>query len=143
MAKTSVTIDNLPRNVNQDFADRSRLLSDEELKKITQTSGIASRAEALISSAKQDETSNLFGLNQAINFFEEPDNLDNAIVFTERLIPSIGDIVENLEKIKDVKTTNTLEENQKDDLVNFFNNLKLNDTMASFIKSKLNEFSKG
>jgi hypothetical protein len=51
--------------------------------------------------------------------------------------------VENLEKIKDVKTTNTLEENQKDDLVNFFNNLKLNDTMASFIKSKLNEFSKG
>jgi hypothetical protein len=74
MAKTSVTIDNLPRNVNQDFADRSRLLSDEELKKITQTSGIASRAEALISSAKQDETSNLFGLNQAINFFEEPDN---------------------------------------------------------------------
>jgi hypothetical protein len=143
MARESVTVDNLPKSVNQSYADRTRLLSDEELKKVTQSSNIAQRAEAFIATARQDEASNLFGLNQATTFFEEPDNLDNANVFVERLVPSIKDPKDNLEKLNSIKTKNSLDNNQKQDLLNFVNDVVIKDKVAAFIKSKLNEFSKG
>lgn len=143
MAKTSVTIDNLPKDVNQSFADRTKLLSDEELRKVTQTPGIANRAEAMIAIAKQDEASNLFGLAQRATFFEEPDDSSVVNVFAEKVIPSIGESKDNLDKLDSTKTKNTLEENQKKDLSGFFRDLDLKDNLAAYIKSKLNEFSKG
>jgi hypothetical protein len=143
MAKESVTVDNLPRSVNQSYADRTRLLSDEELRKVTQTPNIAQRAEAFIATARQDEAINLFGLSQATTYFEEPANLDNANVFVERLLPSIKDPKDNLDKLNSIKPKNFLDTAQKQDLLNFVNDVAARDKVSAYIKSKLNEFSKG
>ncbi|NGX56515.1 MAG: hypothetical protein K1060chlam5_00758 [Candidatus Anoxychlamydiales bacterium] len=143
MAKNSVTIDNLPPHVNRSFIEKTKLLSDEELSRIYKTPSIASRAQVLTTAPRYEENFNLFGLNQTISYFEEPNNLSTSNVFLEKIAPSLGDDNDNLEKVTSTKTSNSIEEKEREDLLNFINETTQKNEISKLIKGKLSEFSKG
>jgi hypothetical protein len=139
------TVDNLGLDVHQNYIDKTRLLSDEEVQKIYQTPNIASRAEVLTTAPKYSEIDLLWGAAESQpSFFAEPPNFVLATdVFTYKTIPSveIEEIKQKLDSLKKEKESDV--EKKRAILTNFASRLNIIDKNLELIKRKQDEFHKG
>lgn len=141
----SKTIDNLGPDVHQKFINDTRLLNDEEVKKIFETPKIAERAEVLKTAPKYSEIDLLWGTQQKTSpFVEPPDFVLTTNVFTHSLIPSLGsglEISQKLESLKEEKDSEV--ERQRKTLMKFVNDYVTLNKILELIKRKQDEFHKG
>lgn len=142
----SKTIDNLGPEVHQNFIDKTRLLSDEEVQKIIQTPSIAARAEILTTAPTFPETDLLWETQrkESSPFAEPPGFVLATDVFTHAVIPAIGsgtETVQKLESLKDEKDSEV--ERQRKILTKFIKNYISLNEMLKYIKRKQEEFHKG
>ncbi len=141
------TIDNLGPEVHQDFINRIQLLSEEEVKKLTETPSIAKRAEVLTTAIKPLESDKLFGLETSqTSPFIPPKELVLAIdVLTHSLIPSLGTTAELLQKLKSLNESD-LSEEEKDQMKSLSKTITTIDTLTNIlqeIQRKKQEYKKG
>ncbi|NGX64155.1 MAG: hypothetical protein KR126chlam6_01582 [Candidatus Anoxychlamydiales bacterium] len=148
------TIDNLPPEVNRRFIEDTKLLSEEDVKKVFQTPSIATRAEVLKTAPETTKLDMLFGLEKIeTSPFAAPDNFVLATnIFTYQLIPNFGpinEIIEKLESIEEKKKKRKKEEEEAEEERQRKRLLKfafLMDTLNSIltdIKKRKDEYHKG
>ena len=109
------TIDNLPPDVNRRFIEDTKLLSEEDVKKVFQTPSIATRAEILKTAPEITKLDVLFGLEEIeTSPFAAPENFVLATnIFTYQLIPNFGPINEIIEKLESIEDKNQKKKKKK------------------------------
>ncbi len=140
------TIDNLQPKEHQRFIDATQLLNDEEVQKITQTPGVAQRAEILKTAPKYSEIDLLWQVQEKeTSPFIEPEGFVlTTDILTHALIPNLGsvsEIIQKLESIKDQKDSEV--ERQRKILVKSIKDYSSLNEMLKYIKRKQEEFHKG
>jgi len=150
------TIDNLPPDVNRRFIEDTKLLSEEDVKRVFQTPSIAARAEVLKTAPEITKLDVLFGLEQIeTSPFAAPENFVLATnIFTYQLIPNFGPINELIEKLESIEDKNQKkkkrkkeEESEKDKqrkrLLKFAFLMDSLNTILTDIKKRKDEYHKG